>query len=201
MSKTKHHPNQMLGIIGHTKTKDKEQKKEFRFYFDKPKTGLFTQRYIKYLLDYNPKTGIFRWLNPIGRVKKGDLAGNFHHSGYSFIKIHTKLYAAHRLAWLYMYGSWPENEIDHKDLNKSNNRIKNLRKSTRSQNVHNKSISTRNNSGYKGVYFENDSKKYVAQIGINNRQIKIGRFKTAIEASIAYNEQAKILHGKFARLQ
>lgn len=73
-----------------------------------------TSETLKELLHYNPETGIFTWAKNAGqRAQVGRIAGSRTPSGYIKISLSRKLYAAHRLAWLYMTGSWPENEIDH----------------------------------------------------------------------------------------
>ena len=86
-----------------------------------------TQEYLKSLLYYNPETGKFTWrVSKNNRVKCGSEAGTIQSSGHRRIRIDKKDYLAHRLVWLWYYGRWPENEIDH--INKpDDNRLKNLR--------------------------------------------------------------------------
>ena len=90
------------------------------------------------LLSYDPLTGSLTWKINRGSAKLGSLAGTMHGSGYLVIRIDRKLYQAHRICWLLFHGSFPENELDHKNLIKYDNRLENLRLATRSQNSFNK---------------------------------------------------------------
>lgn len=118
--------------------------------------------------------------------------------GYIAITIDQRSYLAHRLAWLYVNGVWPVDEIDHKDLNKSNNRIDNLRPSTRAQNVQHRGLTSRNTNGYKGVYLRPDRGTFQVHISANRRRIYLGDFKTAEEGHAAYCRAAERYHGEFA---
>ena len=80
--------------------------------FDEKST--LTAEVLRNLLSYDAETGIFTWIGkPNGRVAHGAQAGTFLPDGYVRIKLRRKLYLAHRLAWFYVHGVWPENEIDH----------------------------------------------------------------------------------------
>lgn len=141
------------------------------------------------LLTYDPETGDFFWKRP---------AGGFSPNGYRYIKVGAKQCLAHRLAWLYVHGEWPDALIDHIDGNRSNNRIGNLRKATHSQNGANAKRHSRNRSGYKGVSFDKSKNRWQASITVQNKQIHLGRFKTKDEARAAYMTAAKFHHGEFA---
>jgi hypothetical protein len=156
------------------------------------------------ILDYNPKTGIFTWKvdRTNGQIKAGTIAGTIHKkSGYIVIGINKKYHYVQRLAWFYMTGKWPKQEVDHKDLNKSNNRWKNLREATINENHYNKSLQKNNTSGYKGVCFHKPSKKFIAKINYEGKNMALGYYKTAKEASLIYCKAAKKLHKDFARIQ
>jgi hypothetical protein len=105
---------------------------------------MITQLELKELLDYNQDTGIFVWkINRNGGAKARDIAGSIHHEGYIRIQINKKIYAGHRLAWLYVYGSFPKLKIDHIDGNPSNNKICNLRLASDVENARNRKIKVR----------------------------------------------------------
>ena len=74
-------------------------------------------------------------------------------------------YLAHRLAWFYHYAKWPEGLVDHKDRDKSNNRIVNLREVSASLNRLNANPGLTNTSGYVGVSFDAKARKWKARVG------------------------------------
>lgn len=90
-------------------------------------------------------------------------------------------------------------DVDHLNGNGLDNRKCNLRICTKSQNGMNKGILNRNTSGFKGIYRKH--RKWIAQIGVNNKRIRIGSFNTPEEAYKAYCEAAIKYHGEFARLK
>ena len=96
---------------------------------------MITQFRLKELLDYLPDTGEFVWKISHPRAGKGRIAGAKDYHGYVVIRLDTVLYKAHRLAWLYVKGEWPEKGLDHINQNKSDNRIENLEWVTRKENV------------------------------------------------------------------
>ena len=91
---------------------------------------------LRELLAYDQDTGEFSWrVNRGGGARAGDAAGHLSSSGYVVIKFGFTAKKAHRLAWLYQYGVWPNGELDHIDGNKKNNRVENLEYVTRQENV------------------------------------------------------------------
>src|SRR5437762_757247 len=137
--------------------------------------GLSQDR-LKELLEYDPETGLFKWLQASnGRIKVGDIAGSEDSKGYIIIGIGGVRFKAHQLAWFYIHGEW--RMIDHKDWPRSNNAINNLRPATYSQNNHRKHVY--NPLGYVGVRFKNGS--YEANIRIDGIITLIGRYNTAGE--------------------
>lgn len=116
--------------------------------------------------------------------------------GRIVIRIDKILYYAHQLAWLYVYGVWP-NHLDHKDTNNQHNWIDNLRESTKSQNGMNTKLRKDNSTGYRGVYYNKINKNYNAYININGRRISLGTFITAEDASNVYEQNAIIHFGAF----
>ena len=147
---------------------------------------------LKKLYSYNKETGKFVRLTSRGGNKIGSEAGRLMNNGYIFIGIDGKEYGAHRLAWLLEYGKFPLYEIDHKDRNRSNNAISNLREVTSSENNLNRKIFKNNTSGCKGVSFT--SNRWRASISINGEKINLGRFVKYSEAVDA-RKNAEILYG------
>lgn len=152
------------------------------------------------VISYDPDTGVFTWRNLSGGKKylNGSVAGFDHIQGYWSICIFGKSYLAHRLAWFYVHGEWPSGGLDHIDQNKRNNRVSNLRVSNQSQNGANQKIKTSNNTGYKGVGFRKDIKKWRARIMVGRKEITLGVFETPEQASAAYLLAAKNHFGQFA---
>lgn len=90
------------------------------------------------ILNYNPETGDFHWKRTMNsRALKDSLAGT-DNRGYEYIRIYGRGYRAARLAWFYVHGEWPENQIDHKDRDGSNDRFENLRDVTSKENCANR---------------------------------------------------------------
>jgi hypothetical protein len=139
------------------------------------------------LFSYDPETGHFIRL-PGGsyRPKGGDVAGCIK-SDYVVIRVDGVLYRAHRLAFLYMTGAWPENEVDHLNGIKSDNRWKNLRDVTLAENRQNQ-IRARKNSktGLLGAHFDTNRNQFKAEICISGKNRNLGYFDTAADAHAAY---------------
>src|SRR5579862_7745832 len=97
-----------------------------------------TPERLKEVLDYDPATGEFRWKTRLGgKAVAGRVAG-YLDRGYISIRIDRRIYMAHRLAWLWVYGVWPEGWLDHINRKKNDNRIDNLRLAEPWQNQANK---------------------------------------------------------------
>ena len=179
-----------------------------------------TAEYVRQILDYNPETGEFRWKERTPEMFEdtsqrsknnrcaiwngryaGSIAGGINGVGYRFVWVDRRRpYLAHRLAWLYMIGEWPKNEIDHIDGDSLNNRFSNLREATRSENEHNTGVRSNNTSGYKGVCWNGKASKWQSQIMVRRRKIYLGIFDRIEDAAAAYAKAARELHGDFARL-
>ena len=141
-----------------------------------------TVKRLKELYNYDPETGVFtRKVKSGNGLLPGSVAGSPKGNGYLRIQIDGKAYQCHRLAWLYMYGVWPENQIDHINQVRDDNRISNLRDVTPSQNSRNTKLSENNSSGAKGVYYEG-SKGYSARIWFDGKSKRLGLFHTFEEA-------------------
>lgn len=166
----------------------------------KPKSLLTADR-LRELLHYDPATGLFTWRRNRQRVKAGDVAGHLEKDrSYIFIVIDGATHRAHRLAWLYMTGEYVT-EVDHEDLDRSNNRWSNLRDATRSQNRANMTRQRNNTTGFKGVYYDkrNKLRPFLAYIKSGKKRRELGYFSTAEEAHQAYCRAAQETYGEFAR--
>lgn len=155
---------------------------------------------IRELFDYDPATGIFLWRanKPKRLAKAGDAAGTLTERGYIRIRFAGRVYSAHRLAWLYVYGEWPPALIDHINHACDDNRIKNLRLASDYQNQGNRKISRNNTSGYKGVHFHKHSGKWHATMCINGKQVHVGSSTIKEEAADAYRIASLKHHGEFS---
>lgn len=160
-----------------------------------------TQERLKEAFDYDPQTGRLIWRYKANRnsslASVGRDAGCVCGQGYIVIKLGGVLYQAHRLVWLYVYGEWAPHSIDHRDGDRANNRIDNLRLATVAQNTRNKRVSRNNRLGIKGVRLKRG--KFVAAIVANGQQHHLGTYATAEAAHAAYVGAARCLHGEFAR--
>ena len=150
---------------------------------------------IRETFDYDANTGVFVWkIRPSKAVKAGDVAGcTEKRIGYITIGIAGRIYKAHRLAWLYVYGSWPKGLIDHINGNKADNRICNLRDvfaDGNSQNV--RKPNRRNKSGFMGViWFQN---KWRASMSVNGKSKWLGDYSTPEKAHQIYLEAKRKYH-------
>ena len=159
---------------------------------------MITQKELQEHLHYDTGTGIFTWLiSPARNVKAGDAAGCIDSRGYIQIKIKGVLYRAHRLAWLYVHGHFPPNGADHKNLTKSDNWISNLRPATDLENQKNTGKQSNNTSGFKGVCWEKQAKKWKARCVVNGKDHYLGLFDVAAEASAVREAFAQRHHGEF----
>ena len=160
-----------------------------------------TRARLRELLDYNKKTGEFRWRKRPGGGARSDLSAGHVESdqGRRRIGIDGRVYSAHQLAWFYVTGRWGKPIIDHRDGDGTNNRLNNLRPATRSQNGANSRRPRHNTSGHKGV--SPHRRKWLATIRTNGKKIHLGLFDTPQEAHEAYLKAARKLFGKFARAE
>jgi hypothetical protein len=154
---------------------------------------------LKYLLHYDPETGAFTRRVAVQGYFAGTPVGHVGNQGHLTIRVDRKLYLASRLAWLYVNGQWPEREIDHRDCDSLNNRIANLREATRSQNEGNKRKYRNNKSGFKGVCWNKQRQKWIAQIMVNRVPRTIGFYDDPALGHQAYLAAAVAARGEFAR--
>jgi len=160
---------------------------------------------IRRIFDYNPDTG-----NLIRKNKDnyshgykpscmGKIAGNYNDQGYIRVYVLGNSYRAHRLIWAWVYGYWPENDIDHINGCRSDNRLSNLREATCSENMRNAKKYKSNSSGTTGVVYDKKTDKYVAQIMVNYKKIILGNFYSIELAIKARRKAEEEYFGKFSR--
>ena len=154
---------------------------------------LFSQKELQEILDYNTHTGIFMWRKQRRGVKVGVPLGTDNGFGYLRITVLGKSYYAHRLAWFYVEGSWPD-QIDHINGIKSDNSYCNLRDVTVQQNAQNKIFPQKTSkSQILGVSWHKKAKKWQAHICIYKERKYLGLFASVEEAQQAYlNEKRNI---------
>lgn len=162
-----------------------------------------TAEYVSSILCYTKNTGIFTWqdrndISPRGKRKTGKVAGfTRKKDGYVQIKINDAPYLAHRLAYLYVTGNWPEFEIDHKNNNRADNRWDNLRPATYIEQSRN--ASQRYNTSHPKGVFKQRSGKWGARIKVDKKVIYLGTRATQEEAHKLYQVAADSYFGEFAR--
>ncbi len=155
---------------------------------------MITQKELKQLLQYDPISGEFTSL------KTGYTYRGLDRNGYKRIKVNGKFCFSHRLAWLYIHGKWPVDQIDHINGIHGDNRLCNLRECNNRENNQNRDKHKDNTSGHKGVVWLKKNKKWKAQIMKDRKQNYLGSFERKEDAINAYRIACERLHGEFARL-
>lgn len=162
----------------------------------KVKESLLTLERLKECLSYDPETGVFTRLVSKGRGKAGTEAGVVDSNGYRIICVEGMNFKAHRLAWYYFYGKWPEGVVDHENHIRDDNRIRNLKDVTQAQNT----AKGKNHRGTQGVFgvpgvrIGGGSRDQITtRIVINGVTTHLGCFEDIASAYEAYR-QAKIKH-------
>jgi len=145
---------------------------------------------LKAHIHYEPETGVFTWLRKTGKRAAGSVAGYPRsNGGYVILGFRGDGYLAHRLAFFYMTGNWPEQDLDHKNGNRQDNRWVNLRACSRAENMQNLAKKQRNT----GQWLAHNG-KYRARISCGNKRHNLGYFDTAEEASDAYMKAKAKIH-------
>jgi len=158
---------------------------------------------IREYLDYDLDTGVFRWKHranaePRWNTKNsGNIAGSKHNGGYTHIGVEGVKYLAHHLAWVHVTGEWPSSFIDHKNLNKTDNRFENLRLASFRENSFNISVRKNSKSGFRGVCFKKQMRGWVAQITKDKRTEYLGTFDVPEKAAAVYAKRAQELYGTY----
>lgn len=163
---------------------------------------MLTQERLQQVLDYDPETGVFVWKRRPNSKNfderyAGRIAGGRNGHGYLAIEIDARAYRAHRLAWFYVYGEWPEDEIDHINRNGEDNRLANLRLATQFDNLANKNIYKNNKSGFRGVTWSKSAGKWRVIIIRDRKREHLGYFHNKEEGYEVYKAAAQQRFGEF----
>lgn len=155
--------------------------------------SILTAAYLREVLFYNQDTGVFTWVKKVNqKCRVGSVAGYFcKHIGYVLIHVNGRKYRAHRLAWLYMTGGWPDLMVDHKDRNTANNVWSNLRLATAVENGRNRSANRSSKSGVIGVSWCEVRQQWRAIL-------TLGYFTEIKDAALARKTAADAVFGEFA---
>lgn len=156
---------------------------------------------LREILSYDPETGIFTWKVKTGsRALKGAVAGHICAiNRYHYVKIDRRRYPSHRLAWFYMTGAWPSDQIDHIDRDFANNAFSNLREASNAENCQNRRVRRDNTSGVTGVMWVERLGKFTVAVGANGKRRHIGVYAAFDDAVEARNRAAADAHGEFFR--
>ncbi len=141
------------------------------------------------LFDYDPATGIFtRTVTVSSNAMVGQKVGCPSRGGYLRVRIDGKHHYCHRLAWLYCYGHFPEEDIDHINGNRSDNRIANLRLATRAENQQNISRIGHGKSGLVGAYWDRSRRRWYSKVRDpeTGKQYRLGYYDAREDAHEAY---------------
>jgi hypothetical protein len=167
---------------------------------------------LRQLIDYDPDTGVLRWLErtPDMFTDSGGLAvlhcqswnsrfsgkvtGYLAKTGYLMVKIGRRLYSAHRLAWAIHHGIEPADQIDHINGERADNRIINLRSVSASDNSRNQKMRTTNTTGVMGVNWHPARQRWVSNIYADGRRTHLGYFRS-FDAAVAARKAAEVTHG------
>lgn len=158
---------------------------------------MLTQERLDELFTYNPLVGLL--INRISRnsrAQAGERAGTINERGYRQVWVDGVKYYEHRVIWLLVYGTLPD-EIDHKDGVRDNNVLSNLREATRNQNCYNAETPT-GISSLRGASFDSERSMWRAMIQDDGQRRFLGRYDTAEEAHRVYLAAAENIHKEFA---
>lgn len=158
-------------------------------------SSILTAERLRTLLHYDPLTGMFTRLVSVNKAREGDAAGSRHNEGYLHISVDGRRYLAHRLAFLYVHGRFPAADTDHINGQRDDNRLSNLRETSRSENLQNlRRAKSHSQSGFLGVSWHKAAKQWRAEIRVSGKYVYIGLFPTAQLAHAAYLHTKSTLH-------
>ena len=158
------------------------------------KKGPLTAERLKEFLQYDPETGVFTCRVQRGNRKAGGLAGGLDRLGYQRLKVEGRTYQGSRLAWLYTFGTWPKECIDHANGVRSDDRLGNLRECSVGENNQNLGVAKNNKSGVTGVGWKSKNKKWCVQIKHLGVVRHVGLYSDLSKASEARAAAKALLH-------
>ena len=154
---------------------------------------------LRELLTYSPESGELRWkVRPCQSMSVGDVAGGVSQEGYIKVRVKGSIYAAHRIAWALHYGAPPTTVIDHKNGNRSDNRIANLRLVSNSENGLNRKLHLNSTSAHRGVHYHKQKKKWEVRIKVNGKRLYLGAY-LCVEDAIAARLKAEADNNIYVR--
>lgn len=157
-------------------------------------TSLTSER-LKELLHYRPDTGELVWRKRMGpKAPAGAVAGVLAPTGYQRVKVDGKTYQRSRLAWLYTVGSFPPGMLDHRNGDRRDDRLENLRACTAGENCQNLGLTKANKSGVMGVSWKTSHKRWCAQIKHHGRVHYLGLLDHIEDAAAARREAKRCMH-------
>ena len=157
-----------------------------------------TQQRLHELFRYDQNAGQFVRRVGIKGSAAGTMAGTVNFHGRHVMRVDGRDYQAHRLAWLYVHGLWPDDEIDHINGDPLDNRMANLREATSSQNKMNRRGARRDNKGGVRGVERLPSGMYRARYRLNGKSVHVGVYPTLDEAGEAATEARLRRFGEFA---
>lgn len=161
--------------------------------------NLPTIQHLHERVSYNPQSGAFVWKANRIAARVGTEAGQ-NRSGYRVIRIQGRMFPAHRIAWALMTGAWPSHDIDHRNLDKSDNRWDNLRPASKRENARNTGIRADNKSGFKGVCWDKGRRRWRADIRLPSIRKHLGLFDDPAIAHAAYSRAVSEHFGDYGRV-
>jgi len=167
--------------------------------FHKPTDAEISHERLLELVSYDPATGHFCNRAGRGGTRPGSPLGHVESNGYRRIMVAGHRYFAHRLAWFYMTGGWPPAVVDHKNVCPDDNRWKNLRLATRSQNQANQRKRSGTMSPLKGAHWNRFRGYWQSYIRVGGKSVFLGRFDAPEDAHAAYVAAAAEHFGEFGR--
>ena len=157
---------------------------------------MLTQAQLKEVIYYDQETGLFTYKARLAhRVRVGEVAGYIsNQSGYRIITVFSKRYMAHRLAFLYMTGKFPDDLVDHINGDRRDNSWKNLRPASRAENAENMRGAMKDSKTKLLGASPHPDGRYQAKICVRNKQHHLGLFDTPEEAHAAYLNAKREIH-------